>query len=311
MAPRPRVRPFGRQPRCATASPTVRRVTVRSGPAWGVAAAAAVLTFVTPAAAQGAVPCPKSWTRQYSPALAVHDLPKRLAIGRKVKFRFDQAAGPKVATYRSDVPAAVAIRQGARDLSPYSRVFSGDLRKRGIPIKPKRLRGGRIATVRVSWAEDRGGPDGQTASQPCRRTASYRVRVIEGYAPRIMTNASNGRVSFKVLQRRGKHCAKTQPGAIRLSVRGPDRQRVLRLSDTCGKWSKRRHGRGWQLFGRENYDRTLGSDEETPAEALLDFGYETPGTRTFRYRVTWRGRTLKSAVLSLRVRVCRLRVCRS
>lgn len=281
---------------------------VGGGACWSIVT---VLTAfaVVPGAALAADPpgCGKSWTEEYAPALDAEpeysdELPEKLAVGRRFSF-YDHDFGS--AYYRRDFPSVVSISTGANDPKPYFDVFHGDLRAEDFRIKPERRAIGRIHTVAASWVEDdgEGGP-------PCRRSRTYSLRAIRGLPPKInLRHIDDETASFKVVQRKGIACEQTPPGAVRISIRGPGGRRILRLSDTCGDWPKRsKRGRGWRLYGWENYAED--GNKRTAAEAYLEFTTDDPGTRKFRARVTFRGRTLHESLIKVRTRFCLFGVCR-
>lgn len=257
-----------------------------------------------PASVAAAEPrCGEAWTQQYSPGIEPDDLPTKVAAGRRADFSFNDGDDGDSAHYRPDLRSAVSITVGEDDPNPFFEVFDTDLRRESFYIEPERREIGDVYTVGASWAEDNFDPD-----SPCRRSSIHDVRVVRGLRPKVKIRTEGDEASFKVLQRRRNNCAQTRPGSIRISVRGPDAKRQLRLSDTCGRWSRRQGGAGWTLSGLFNYDRTF--EREYPPEATLAFRYRTPGTRKFRYRVTFRGKKLESGRFDIRVRVCQFGVCR-
>lgn len=234
--------------------------------------------------AQSLPPCTPAWIAQHRPALKIDGLATRIAVDRRMDFSLVSSESLS-SNYRADLPSSINITTGPSDRTPYSELFRRDVKQASFFIKAERSDLGKTYTVKATWSED--DSDFEPAAQPCLRTAIASVRVFRGFAPRIKVTNDNNNFFFEVTQRRGAFCEQTRRGSVRITVRGPDRTRAIRLRDTCGTWTQATGGRGWRLKKELNGTRN-------DALASLYFKFRTPGTRRFSYRVTFRGRRVAS-----------------
>jgi hypothetical protein len=274
-----------------------------------VAAGAAAAMLATPTAvAQGTdeqpQPCSAEWLAKYpTPAVKPVDLPAALARGRGTYFEWHASRSAKSAFRRDDVPAHFTVAEGQHDPAPWSRTT------RGYPWPDLLSRSGADLYATATWVEDDAyaeDPDPHPETPPCTRSSTFRVDVVKGYRPKVTLSGHHDLLTFKVLQRKGQDCELTSRGPVRLIVKGPDVTRTLRLSDTCGRWSPSRHGKGWKLLRIDNYGEI---GENDPPEAWLSFNFKTPGTRHFVAKAVFRGRTIGREVLDVEVRICTLFGC--
>jgi len=255
------------------------------------------------ALAQSPPPCSAEWEARYGPALEIADLGKRIAVGREMEFSFTPSQRADSGFYRPRLGSFVGINSGPKDRQPYFKTFNTDITDDAFFIKPESGELGRTYTAGIGWVED-----DLEGSPPCLRTATARTRVVRGFDPRVTVTNEGSFVSFAVAQRRGFDCEQTRPGSVRIIVRGPDRTRAIRLRDTCGKWTNGTGGGGWRL--RKEGDFFSGISADFTATALLTPKYRKPGTRLFRYRVTFRRRTVDRGTFESRTRVCNVFGCR-
>lgn len=271
----------------------------------GLAGLAVVLCTVPATAQAQSPPCSAEWEARYSPALEIADLGKRIAVGREMEFSFIESQRRGSAVYRPRLGSFVGINSGPRDREPYFKAFTDDITRGAFAFTPGGEELGRTYTAGVGWTEEE--PVAVENPQTCLRTATGRARVIRGFPPRIKVTNERNLISFAVRQRRGAYCEQTRRGAVRIIVRGPGGTRRLRLGDTCGKWTKGVRGRGWRLRRDTNYYADSAGDY--PVIATLTSHFRTPGTRIFRYRITFRRRTVQRGAFETRVRVCNVNGC--
>lgn len=253
------------------------------------------------AVAQEPAACDSAWTARYGPALDDDGaLPPRLAVGRRVYFAW-VGSDYFETRYRRDFPSTMTILAGENDSEPFQDTFRP---RDSFYVEPEQGDLGREYIITASWVEE---PLEEENPAICRRSDTRRVHVVRGYPPRVQVLVRSDHVGFKVRQSRGSSCSLTPPGAITLTVRGPDRKRSLRLSDVCGTWSRGTGGAGWRLHKLFNYDDLV--ERKFPPEAWFESRYQTPGTRHFRYRIEFRHRRISSGSFDVRVQVCNFFGC--
>lgn len=287
-----------------------------------IAVVAALVVWPAAAGAQEPTipPCSPEWEAQHEPAYEA-GTEARYAGRRPI---LELAAGRSGITWETEDPVGYEGETAARSklFSPTYDVRRRGRKVRGGSLgKTIRLphRVG-VYVVAATWAESAylleplppkpvEPPFGATADQwsaywdalhdyenpdtilsaPCLRTAALRVRVIRGALPHVRVKRNDyldGSVRF-IIKQRGSDtgCETTRKGLLRLVVQGPDARRVLRLSDTCGRWSRTKQALGWRVRPLVTYRYF-----QPRAEAVFVPRFKTAGARDFSYRLSIKGR---------------------
>lgn len=220
---------------------------------------AAFMGWSSTAVAQEAIPpCTADWRAANQPALeaetwlAERSLRRqpRLASGRSGVMWTESNRRSSAYSRMNLYPATVQIARAGNVLSEQPLSLAERVR---LPKRPGRYE------VRATWAEAQEVGYDQEGSNlfgpPCFRTETAQIQVIRGRLPKVRVAVKPYAVEFKVVDQGKAHwqCEESRKVGIRVTVRGPDSTRTLRLSNVCGKWSKARRGNDWRLSKLSNY----------------------------------------------------------
>lgn len=137
-----------------------------------------------------------------------------------------------------------------------------------------------------------------TSAAECQRVMRKNVPPVIGDPPslEIESYSGLGEVYFFVPRYEAEDCVTAAVGEVRLTISQARTRRTTLISDQCGLVRKRGgRGRRWRLLGRT--DRSTGRFEMKFKDRR-----RSTGRRVFRYRLSFRGKTLRKGKFAIKTR---------
>jgi hypothetical protein len=263
-----------------------------SGPFRAVTAAAVVvgafgLTLAVPAPAVAQLP---ACDPNRPPELSL-DAPNRLAYGRAADVAADDL-GEGSYPWNADTSTMRATLTSTDPARPLTYGYSDQAPAVLFPTWPLRFaHGDPSATFTLVYREYEYAPyyDGRAE---CQRTLQARIEAIDGIYPRVTVESFRSVLDFDLA--RPLNCPVRAAGEVRVVVTGGGTRRSVVLNDQCGHFTTRGGGDSrWELRGRTPYGLRVARFKELRRR---------DGQWTYRYRVSFRGRTIRAGRFRVKVR---------